>query len=185
MSGATGGDAIGDLENFIKNYEDVTKYGLDEADELKMIEQQNECVFCWTTADGSSMAVIMSYLEYDGKFWLTASRQRKRIPAIRRDPRVCIVITSTGAPMGTGKTVTYKGIATLHDDRPTKEWFYQALAERLRADRGPDAVKLFAKFLDSPRRIVISVEKGLRVGYDGAKMGADTQRSVEAGVAWQ
>jgi len=29
------------------------------------------------------------------------------------------------------------------------------------------------------------VTPGLRVGYDGSKMGAATQRSVEAGAAWQ
>jgi general stress protein 26 len=176
---------MGEVENFIKNYEDVTKYGLDAADEATMIDQQNECTFCWTTADGSPMAVIMSYLEHDGKFWLTASSQRKRIPAIRRDPRVCIVITSTGAPMGRNKTVTYKGTANLHDDALTKEWFYPALAERLMSQFGQERVDLFAKFLDSPRRVIVSVDKGLRVGYDGAKMGADTQRSVDAGVAWQ
>ena len=176
---------MGELEEFIRNYEDVTKYGLDAADERMMIDQQDECVFCWTTADGSSMAVIMSYLEKDGKFWLTASSQRKRIPAIRRDPRVTIVITSRGTPMGGSKTVTYKGIATIHDDAETKGWFYRALAERLRSDRGPEAVDLFAKFLDSPRRVIIEVTPGLRVGYDGSKMGAATQRSVEAGAAWQ
>ena len=76
----------------IKDYEDVTVYGLDADTETELISQQNECTFVWTTADGSPMAVIMSYLEKDGKFWMTASGQRKRIPAIRRDPRVAIVI---------------------------------------------------------------------------------------------
>ena len=176
---------MSNVESFIKNYEDVTKYGLDPADEALMIEQQNECTFVWTTTDGSPMAVIMSYLQKDGKFWLTASSQRKRIPAVRRDPRVCIVITSTGAPMGRNKTVTYKGTAVLHDDRETKDWFYPALAERLMSHYGQERVDLFAKFLDSPRRVVIEVVPGLRVGYDGAKMGRDTQKSIEAGVAWQ
>jgi general stress protein 26 len=176
---------MGELEDFIKNYEDVTKYGLDAADERMMIDQQDECVFCWTTADGSSMAVIMSYLEKDGKFWLTASSQRKRIPAIRRDPRVALVITSTGAPMGKNKTVTYKGTARVLDDRATKDWFYPALAERVMKKFGQERVDLFAKFLDSPRRVIIEVTPGLRVGYDGSKMGAATQRSVEAGAAWQ
>lgn len=175
---------MGELEDFIKNYEDVTKYGLDPADEARMIDEQDECTFCWVTADGSAMAVIMSYLEKDGRFWLTASSQRKRIPALRRDPRCCIVVTSTGSKMGTGKTVTYKGVATIHDDRETKDWFYQALAERLRWERGPEAVALFAKFLDSPRRVIIEVTPGLRVGYDGAKMGKATQDSVKAGQAW-
>ena len=49
------------------------------------------------------MAVIMSYFEDDGKFWMTASGQRKRIPAIRRDPRVVIVITSPGTSLGLGQ----------------------------------------------------------------------------------
>ena len=36
--------------------------------------------------------------------------------------------------------------------------------------------------LDSPDRIVIEVTPGLRVGYDGTKMGAATTRSREAGI---
>ena len=169
---------------FIKDYEDVTVYGLDADVERAVIDGQDECTFCWTTADGSPMAVIMSYLEKDGKFWLTASSQRKRIPAIRRDPRVVIVINSTGSPLGKSKTVTYKGTAVIHDDRATKEWFYPALAERIMKKFGQERVDLFAKFLDSPRRVVIEVTPGLRVAYDGAKKEAATQRSVQAGVAW-
>jgi len=46
----------------IKDYEDVTVYGLDAAREAELIEQQNECTFVWVTRDGSPMAVIMSYL---------------------------------------------------------------------------------------------------------------------------
>ena len=171
-------------DEFITDYEDVSVYGLDPADERTMIDQQDECTFVWTTADGSPMAVIMSYLEKDGKFWLTASSQRKRIPAIRRDPRVAIVITSNGAPIGKSKTVTYKGTAVIHDDRDIKDWFYPALAERIMGKFGQERVDLFAKFLDSPRRVVIEVTPGLRVAYDGVKKESATQRSVKAGVAW-
>ena len=95
----------------IRDYEDVTVYGLDADREVQLIDEQNECTFGWVTKDGAPMAVIMSYFEHDGKFWMTASGQRKRIPAIRRDPRVVITISSPGTSLGSGKTVTYKGTA--------------------------------------------------------------------------
>jgi general stress protein 26 len=128
------------------------------------------------------MAVIMSYLEKDGKFWMTASGQRKRIPAIRRDPRVAIVISSPGTNLGSGKTVTYKGTAVVHDDAETKAWFYPALAERLMSKWGPERVDEFAHMLDSPRRVIVEITPTLRVGYDGAKMAKATTESREAGA---
>lgn len=132
------------------------------------------------------MAVIMSYLRTDdGVFWMTASSQRKRIPAIQRDGRVALVVTSPGTPLGPGLTVTYKGQATVLDDRATKEWFYPALAERLYGRRRPSRVEEFAKMLDSPRRVVIRVDPGLRVGYDGRKMAAATKKARESGdLTW-
>lgn len=166
----------------ITNYEEVGVYDLDPDTETRLIDEQNELTFGWVTKDGSPMAAIMSYLYHDGAFWMTASGQRKRIPAIRRDPRVVLTITSPGTSMGAGKTVTYKGTATVLDDRATKDWFYPALAERLMARRGPERVKEFAKMLDSPRRVVVRVDPGLRVGYDGAKMAQATKEAREAGV---
>lgn len=166
----------------IEDYEDVSVYGLEPAMEDELIAQQNECTFCWTTADGSPMAVIMSYLRHDGCFWLTASSQRKRIPAIRRDARVAVVITATGTKLGRNKAVTYKGTARVLDDDETKAWFYPVFAERLMGRFGPERVREFARFLDSPRRVIIEVTPGLRVGYDGSKMGAATDEARAAGV---
>ena len=166
----------------IRDYEDVTVYGLDHEREQQLIEEQNECTFVWTTKDGSPMAVIMSYFEDGGKFWMTASGQRKRIPAIRRDPRVAVVITSPGTSMGGGKTVTYKGTARVLDDAETKAWFYPRLAERLMTKWGPERVQEFAKMLDSPRRVIIEITPTTRVGYDGDKMAKATMEAREAGA---
>ena len=33
----------------IKDYEDVTVYGLDADQETELLAKQNECTFCWTT----------------------------------------------------------------------------------------------------------------------------------------
>ena len=172
------------MSKHITDYEDVTVYGLEGDDEQQLIDAQNECTFCWVTSQGAPMAVIMSYLRSaDGVFWLTASGQRKRVPAIRRDPRVVIVVTSAGATnMRPGRTVTYKGTAALFEDADTKAWFYPALAERLMGKYGPERVAEFATFLDSPRRVIIAVTPGLRVGYDGTKMAAATVAARERGA---
>jgi general stress protein 26 len=162
-----------------ENYEDVTVYGLDDAVETEMLDAQNECTFIWSNKEGWPVGVIMSYVHRDGKFWLTASSQRARISAVKRDPRVCIVVTSTGSKMARNKTVTYKGTCTVHDDQETKDWFYPALAAAIRRD-DVRAQELFAKFLDSPRRVILEVEPTQRIGYDGGKMGKATAEWMQA-----
>ncbi|MEM7094455.1 MAG: pyridoxamine 5'-phosphate oxidase family protein [Actinomycetota bacterium] len=154
-------------------YEDVTQYDLDPDDEESLLLAHNECTFIWANKEGWPVGVIMSYIWREGRFWLTASGQRARIHAVRRDPRVCIVVTSTGSPIARNKAITWKGMCTIHEDRETKDWFYPELS---RALRGPDeaAVAQFAQFLDSPRRVVLEVEPTQRIGYDGAKMAKAT-----------
>ncbi len=156
-----------------ENYEDVTVYGLDDDVESELLAGQNECTFIWSNKEGWPVGVIMSYVFVDGKFWLTASSQRARVSAVRRDPRVCIVVTSTGSRIARNKTVTYKGTCTLRDDQETKDWFYPALAAAIRGD-DIEARDVFAKFLDSPRRVIFEVEPTQRIGYDGGKMGKAT-----------
>ena len=169
----------------IGNYEDVTIYGLDDDVEEQLLLAHNECTFIWSNKEGWPVGVIMSYVWRRGSFWLTASGQRARIAAVRRDPRVCIVVTSTGSPLPRNKTVTWKGECVLHDSREVKEWFYPELAQALRGD-DPVQRDAFADFLDSPRRVVLEVKPVQRIGYDGAKMGRATaewiaNRSAAAG----
>jgi general stress protein 26 len=156
-----------------ENYEDVTKYDLDSDREEELLLAHNECTFIWSNKEGWPVGVIMSYIWRKGSFWLTASGQRARVSAVRRDPRVCIVVTSTGSPLPKNKTVTYKGTCTLHDDQATKDWFYPELSQALNRDDAERA-KFFQEFLDSPRRVIFQVEPTQRIGYDGAKMGKDT-----------
>ena len=164
-----------------QDYEDVTKYDLDAADEEKLLLAHNECTFIWANKEGWPVGVIMSYIWRKGAFWLTASSQRARISAVRRDPRVCIVVTSTGSPLPRNKAVTWKGTCVIHDDQATKDWFYPELAEAL---QGHDPLRrdAFAQFLDSPRRVILEVTPTQRIGYDGAKMGRDTERWMTENV---
>ena len=92
-----------------QDYEDVRAYDLDPQDEQALLEAHNECTFIWSNTEGWPVGVIMSYVWADGRFWLTASAQRARIRAVRRDPRVCVVVTSTGSPLPRNKAITWKG----------------------------------------------------------------------------
>lgn len=160
----------------IKDYEDVSVYGLDTGDETELLAAQNECVFMWANKEGWPVGVIMSYVFHDGRFWVTGSRQRARFAAIERDPRVSICVTSTGTNMGPNKTVTYKCNAITHDDQGTKDWFYPALAAVLQPG-SEQRQSRFVSFLDSPRRVIVEcvpVEGG-RIAYDGTKMGRATR----------
>lgn len=151
------------------DYEDVTQYDLDAEDEDELLLAHNECTFIWANKEGWPVGVIMSYVYRKGSFWLTATSQRARMHAVRRDPRCCVVVTSTGSPVARNKAITYKGMCTLHDSREIKDWFYPELAAALQPDN-EDGQKRFAQFLDSPRRLVMEVEPTQRIGYDGAKM---------------
>ncbi|MDZ4827184.1 MAG: pyridoxamine 5'-phosphate oxidase family protein [Actinomycetota bacterium] len=150
-------------------YEDLTAYRLDDDDETKLLTLQDECTFMWATKEGWPVGVIMSFLWRDGHFWLTAAEHRARIHAVRRDPRVSVCVTSKGTKLGALKTVTYKGTCAVRDDDETKTWFYPALANHL-IPGDADFAAHFARFLDSPGRVILEVTPTKRIDYDGVKM---------------
>ena len=123
------------------------------------------------------MGVIMSYIWRDGRVWLTAGAHRHRISAIRRNPQVSCVVTSTGTDMGPGKTITIKGKCVIHEGRETKEWFYPDFARTLYPEE--TAASSFSQMLDSPLRIVIEVIPEKYITYDGAKMAAHTAGTLD------
>ena len=134
-----------------ENYEDVTVYDLDASVEEELLLAHNECTFMWANKEGWPVGVIMSYVWADGCFWVTLSSQRARVPAMRRDNRCAVCITSKGTKVGANQTVTYKGTCEILDDDETKSWFYPALAKALNPV-DEQWQKNFAGFLDSPRK---------------------------------
>jgi general stress protein 26 len=155
----------------IEDYEQVSVYALGDAEREALLSTHAECTFNWATRDGWPVGVIMSYLWKDGRFWLTAGAHRHRIEAVRRDPRVSIVVTSTGTELGPGKSVTAKGRCTVHEDAATKAWFYPEFARHLYPDERQ--AEAFARRLDSPLRVVLEVAPEKWISYDGVKMFRD------------
>ncbi len=162
----------------LENYERVSIYQLNPEDQDRLLNTVRECVFNWCTRDEWPMGVIMSCLWAKDRFWLTAGAHRHRISAIRRNPKVSVVVTSTGTDMGPGKTVTVKGLATIHEDPELKTWFYKDFSDHLRPN-DPEGSAAFQKMLDSPMRIVIEVVPEKFITYDGAKMAAHTAGTID------
>lgn len=161
----------------IEDYEDVTVYTLEPDTEAELLAAQNELTFIWANKVGWPVGVIMSYVFREGRFWLTASEQRKRITAVRRDARVSVVVTSKGSAVTGSRSLTYKGLCAVRDDQETKDWFYPALARAVNPTDEERAGR-FAKFLDSPRRVILEMTPQERIGYDGTKMRAATEHSA-------
>ena len=49
--------------------------------------------------------------------------------------------------------IAIRGVALVHHDRPTKEWFFEQFTARMQ----PADPNAFARLLDSPKRVVFEV----------------------------
>lgn len=161
----------------VQDHETVSIYPLDPDVLERLLKTQGECVFNWCTMDSWPVGVVMSYVWAKDRIWVTAGAHRHRISAVRRNPKVSVVINSTGTNVGFARTATVKGRAIIHDDEETKKWFYHALAWR-----NPDAnaAAAFEKRLDSPIRVVIEVVPEKWITFDGEKFAADTAGKLDA-----
>jgi hypothetical protein len=156
-----------------KDFEDVSGYTLAAEREAELLTTQTECTFMWTTASGAPIGVIMNFVWHDGRFWLTATRRRKRIAAIETRPAVAVAVSSRGTDIGTSQSLTYQGTAIVHEDPQVAAWFYPALAARVRPD-SEEQQAAFVAHLSSPGRVVIEVVPGERLGFDASAMFADS-----------
>jgi general stress protein 26 len=159
--------------SFVDSYEDVSMFSLAAEREQRLLDVQTECCFMWSTAAGEPVGVIMNFVYHDGRFWLTCTRRRKRVPAIEARPRVAVAISSRGTNIGISQAITYKGTAIVHDDAATKAWMYPVLAAKVRPG---DATKqqAFVAHLDSPGRVVIEIVPDVRIGFDSEAMFANS-----------
>lgn len=150
----------------MEGYEDVSVYTLTPERERELIEKQIECSFIWTNKAGHGIGVVMNYVARDGSIWLTATSQRARIKALRRDPRASVVISSMGTDMGPGKQVTYKGTVVIHDDQATKDWFYPAMANIISPYPAPTP-EAALQHLDTPLRLILELVPEKTIAFDG------------------
>jgi hypothetical protein len=163
------------------DYEDLTGMQLSAEELAELIGGGGECIFNWTTKEGYPVGVVVAYIYKDGKFWTTCAERRKRVPALRKRPQSGIVINQGG------RTASFRGDSVVHangdpDFDELKSWFYATLSGV--ASSPDDAYRrAFAKFLDSPHRVIIETDAKLVVGFDTAKFRSFTNEAIAAGMA--
>ncbi|MDH3509794.1 MAG: hypothetical protein OER85_02935 [Gammaproteobacteria bacterium] len=162
------------------DYKELADYSLDPEDEQWLLDNQKECTFIWTNKNGEPVGLIMTFLAAKGKIWLLTTEKRVRVPAVRRDPRTCIVFSSAGLPGGTGKTVTYKGTTKVHpyDSPLVKDWLYQDYVARLHKEGNQERIDFFKSVLAIPERVVLEFTPGKKITFNGDKMAALTPGST-------
>ena len=102
----------------IENHEVVSIYPFSAEDRERLLINAGECVLNWCTKDEWPVGVIMSFLWAKDSFWVTAGAHRHRISAIRRNPKVSIVVSGSCNPQGCpAGTITAKGHAVIHGNR--------------------------------------------------------------------
>lgn len=155
--------------------EEVSHYPLDEADRERLFAFQRVCSVCWTTSDGWPVGVTHRYIWARGRIWVTTSSQRPRVMALRRRPQSCVIISGDGTELGPDRTVTLKTTCEVHEDRETREWFYETFSKALHPDN-ETARKRLSAMLDTPRRVVLELAPVKIISYDGAKLAAAIAR---------
>jgi hypothetical protein len=153
----------------IDDLEDLRSLRLDDAGRAELLETQGECAFVFSD-DGWPSGVIMSFIYTEDRFWLTAVTGRTHADALAHDPHVTIIVSNRGTSLPGRRMVAVRGIATVHDDAETKQWFL----ERFAAKHAPGDPTAFIRLLDSPNRVVVEV-RPLRItaSHDSRKLAGD------------
>jgi hypothetical protein len=151
----------------IDDLEDLRKLRLGQDGQAELISAQSECTFVFTNEDGWASGVVMSYIEIEGSFWVTAVEGRAHVRGIEKDPRVSMVISNAGTGLAGRRMVSLRGTAIIHRDADTKAMFLDRFAGRHQPGNPGDFVRL----LDSPRRVVIQFHPtAVAVSHDSTKM---------------
>lgn len=160
-------------------HENVSIYPFTDEEIDLLMKNAGECVLMWSTKDGWPVGVTHAFVWHEGKIWVTFTAQRHRASAIRRDNRVSINVSSCSYPVADSNlpegAITFKGRGEFFEDDASKDWFYNALANKWYPDN-PDFV---VNLLDSPLRIMLCVTPEKKIMYNKGVADAHLAGTVE------
>ncbi len=130
-----------------------------------------ECALNWTTQDGWAVGVMHVFTWHEGKVWLNFMSHRHRAAAIRRDPRVSVIVSSQSAPPDAPQgQATMKGVVRFHDgDEDVRQWHYRLLAKKNSGGNKAAEDELVEK-LTNPLRTVLEITPVKWITFDMNKM---------------
>jgi len=168
----------------LRDFEDVSLYPIDAAARDALLVSHRECALVWSTREGWPVGVMHLYLWHEGRFWVTCTARRKRVPALRARPQSSVIVAFEDE-----RTVTARTLARVHAT-PTEHarWFYPALA-RLALPEQPEVVRRegvegFVARLESADRVIIELVPEKWISFDGRKLKAHAAGTWQPGEPW-
>jgi nitroimidazol reductase NimA-like FMN-containing flavoprotein (pyridoxamine 5'-phosphate oxidase superfamily) len=145
----------------------------------QLMTQGWECALNWATSDGWPVGVMHVFVWHDGEVWLNFMGHRHRAAAIRRDPRVSVIVSSSSAPGGSVQgQATMKGRVVFHEDEQTKQKHFRMLAEK--SSPGDKAAQdALIESLDSPMRVVLQIIPEKWITFDLDKLRRDQAGTLD------
>ena len=168
----------------LEDFEDASVYTIEAERRETLLARGRECAVVWSTSEGWPIGVMHNYVWRDGHFWVTCTQKRKRVPALRREPRSCVIVAFEGE-----QTLTAKTRATVHEPgNAHAAWFYPALAERVLptvdASIQAGGVDGFIQRLESDDRVILEFEPVKWISFDGRRVGAHAAGIWQPGMPW-
>jgi hypothetical protein len=168
----------------LEDFDDVTHYGIEAGRRETLLARGHECAVVWSTKDGWPVGVQHIYVWQDGRFWVTCTGARKRVPALRARPKSAVIVAFPGE-----QTLTAKTLATVHEHGSEHHrWFYEALARKVLPGQ-PTAIReageaAWIERLDMPDRVVIELVPQKWISFDGRKVMAHGEGTWAPGEPW-
>jgi general stress protein 26 len=158
-----------DSQPGIDDVENLTGFTSDRQARAELLRVATELSFVFHDASGWPVGVVMSFLENEGTFYVTATAQRAHVRSLAADPRVTIVISNAGTGLPGRQMLSLRCHAIVHTDRPMIEWFLPRFARKLTAS--PEA---FVALLDSPNRVVVELRPvAVHASHDSRRIPGD------------
>jgi hypothetical protein len=160
----------------------VGRLGVDDLDDLRtarlgsagiaeLLDTATEATLVFAAEeDGWPQGVVVSFLPAEGSLWVTAVEGRGHTRALRCDPRVTLVVSSTGTALAGRRMVAVRARAIVHSDVAVRQRILPLLAARL----APGDAAAMLRLLDSDRRVVIELtQPRVVVSHDSRRIAGD------------
>lgn len=168
----------------LEDFEDASVYTIEASRRDVLLARGRECAVVWSTRDGWPIGVMHIYFWRNGRFWVTCTRQRKRVSALRERPQSSIIVSFEDE-----QTITAKTLATVHESgNPHEGWLFSALAEAVLSEQPAEVreqgVAGFVDRLRSENRVILEFEPVQWISFDGRRVKAHAAGRWAPGQAW-
>ena len=172
------------MEERLSDFEDVSRYPIEDAARDSLLAGQRECAVVWSTRDGWPVGVMHLYLWREGRFWVTCTARRKRVAALRARPQSSVIVAFPDE-----RTLTARTLAVVHDGASeAARWFHPALARQVLAEQPEnvrrEGVEGFVARLESDDRVVVELVPQKWISFDGRKVKAHAAGLWRPGTPW-